>query len=219
MTPPNAPEPAPFTGLRIVELAEGVAGPYCGKLLADLGADVIKVEPPAGDHARRANGADPEGSPLFLYCNTSKRGVVLDLNDEDDRAALGDLLRTADALVIDREPPIEIRPDLIVAAITPYGLSGPRSGAPAGELTLMHGGGLVNQMPARSRDIDRAPVALGGHRSALRTRPRRRRPDRRLDSGRDDQHGRAARGQRPLPRNDLVTGAGPPTSDGQAEDQ
>ena len=171
MTRPSAPKPAtssldgigPFAGLRIVELAEGVAGPYCGKLLADLGADVVKVEPPAGDHARRANGADPESSPLFLYCNTSKRGVVLDLDDEADRTALDGLLRTADALVVDREPPVETPPGLIVAAITPYGLTGPRSGAPGGELTLTHGGGLVNQMPARSRDIDRAPVALGGH--------------------------------------------------------
>ncbi len=176
MTPPNAPEsaPAPFAGLRIVELAEGVAGPYCGKLLADLGADVVKVEPPAGDAARRANGADPttpdpaktpdpEGSPLFLYCNTSKRGIVLDLDDADDRAAFDGLLRTADALIVDREPPAGTPPGPVVAAVTPYGLSGPRAGAPAGELTLTHGGGLVNQMPARSRDIDRAPVALGGH--------------------------------------------------------
>ena len=176
MTRPDAPESStsspggtgPFAGLRIVELAEGVAGPYCGKLLADLGADVIKVEPPAGDAARRANGADPaktldpEGSPLFLYCNTSKRGIVLDLNDADDRAVLDGLLRTADALIVDREPPEGAPPDLIVAAVTPYGLTGPRSGAPAGELTLTHGGGLVNQMPVRSRDVDRAPVTLGG---------------------------------------------------------
>ena len=177
MTRPDPPESAadppdrtgPFAGFRIVELAEGVAGPYCGKLLADLGADVIKVEPPAGDAARRAHGRDAaklpdaEGSPLFLYCNTSKRGAVLDLDEEADRAALDRLLRTADALIVDREPPVEVPPGLIVAAVTPYGLSGPRSGAPAGELTLTHGGGLVNQMPARSRDIDRAPVALGGH--------------------------------------------------------
>ena len=176
MTRPDAPESpttspggtGPFAGLRIVELAEGVAGPYCGKLLADLGADVIKVEPPAGDAARRANGADPaktldpEGSPLFLYCNTSKRGIVLDPDDADDRAVLDGLLRTADALIVDREPPEGTPPDLIVAAVTPYGLTGPRAGAPAGELTLTHGGGLVNQMPVRSRDVDRAPVTLGG---------------------------------------------------------
>ncbi len=154
--------PLPFSGLRIIELAEGVAGPCCGKLLADLGADVIKVEPPAGDRARRTTGGDPEASPLFLYCNTSKRGVVLDLETDADRAVLADLLRGADALVTDREPPVPAPDGLVVATVTPYGLTGPRAGAPAGELTLAHGGGLVNQMPTRSRDIDRAPVTLGG---------------------------------------------------------
>ena len=160
---------APFAGFRVIELAEGVAGPYCGKLLADLGADVIKVEPPAGDRARRATGGDPartldpEGSPLFLYCNTSKRGIVLDLDDDGDRETFGALLGGAAVLITDREPPVEAPADLIVAAVTPYGLAGPRAAAPAGELTLTHGGGLVNQMPVRSRDVDRAPVTLGGH--------------------------------------------------------
>ena len=159
----------PFAGFRVIELAEGVAGPYCGKLLADLGADVIKVEPPAGDRTRRATGGDPakaldpEGSPLFLYCNTSKRGIVLDLDDDGDRELFGALLGDAAVLITDRQPPVEAPDDLIVAAVTPYGLAGPRAAAPAGELTLTHGGGLVNQMPVRSRDVDRAPVTLGGH--------------------------------------------------------
>ena len=159
----------PFAGFRVIELAEGVAGPYCGKLLADLGADVIKVEPPAGDRARRATGGDPaktldpEGSPLFLYCNTSKRGIALDLDDDGDRETFADLLASASVLITDRQPPVEAPDDLIVAAVTPYGLAGPRAAAPAGELTLTHGGGLVNQMPVRSRDVDRAPVTLGGH--------------------------------------------------------
>lgn len=153
----------PFAGFRVIELAQGVAGPYCGKLLADLGADVIKVEPPAGDRTRRANGGDPEASPLFLYCNTSKRGIVLDLNQDSDREIFGALLDGAAVLIADGEPPAEAPSDLIVAAVTPYGLEGPRAAAPAGELTLAHGGGLVNQMPARSRDVDRAPVTLGGH--------------------------------------------------------
>ena len=152
-----------FAGFRVIELAEGVAGPYCGKLLADLGADVIKVEPPAGDRARRALGADPEASPLFLYCNTSKRGIVLDLDDDGDRETFRALAGTASALIVDRPPPAGLPETLLVAAVTPYGLNGPRAAAPAGELTLTHGGGLVNQMPARSRDIDRAPVTLGGH--------------------------------------------------------
>ena len=159
----------PFAGFRVIELAEDVAGPYCGKLLADLGADVIKVEPPPGDRARRATGGDlaktldPEGSPLFLYCNTSKRGIVLDMDDDGDRETFADLLASASVLITDRQPPGEAPADLIVAAVTSYGLAGPRAAAPAGELTLTHGGGLVNQMPVRSRDVDRAPVTLGGH--------------------------------------------------------
>ncbi len=167
--PETATNSGPFAGFRVIELAEGVAGPYCGKLLADLGADVIKVEPPAGDRARRATGGDPaktldpEGSPLFLYCNTSKRGIVLDLDDDGDRETFADLLASASVLITDREPSVEAPDDLIVAAVTPYGLAGPRAAAPAGELTLTHGGGLVNQMPVRSRDVDRAPVTLGGH--------------------------------------------------------
>ena len=159
----------PFAGFRVIELAEDVAGPYCGKLLADLGADVIKVEPPVGDRSRRATGGDPaktldpEGSPLFLYCNTSKRGMVLDLGDDGDRETFAALLGDAAVLITDRQPSVEAPDDLIVAAVTPYGLAGPRAAAPAGELTLTHGGGLVNQMPVRSRDVDRAPVTLGGH--------------------------------------------------------
>ena len=92
--------------LRIIELAEGVAGPYCGKLFADLGADVIKVEPPEGDRARRAGpfkGGEPnrEGSGVFLYLNTIKRGVTADLASDKGREAVLALLAGADVLVTD----------------------------------------------------------------------------------------------------------------------
>ena len=78
-----------LSGVKVVELATMYSGPYCGKLLADLGADVVKVEPSAGDPARREgpfpNGeAHPEKSALFLYLNTSKRGITLDLNQTID---------------------------------------------------------------------------------------------------------------------------------------
>ena len=74
-----------------------VSGPYCGKLLADLGAEVIKVEPPEGDPARLEGpfpGDDPhpEKSALFLYLNTSKRGITLDLNRSDDLETFKKLL-------------------------------------------------------------------------------------------------------------------------------
>ena len=81
--------------VKVIEFASMVSGPYCGKLLADLGADVIKVEPPQGDPARLAgpfpkSGPHPERSSLFLYTNTSKRGVTLDLERSDDLDAVDD---------------------------------------------------------------------------------------------------------------------------------
>ena len=84
MTP--APAPA-LSGRRVLELADE-QGVYCGKLLADMGADVIKVEPPGGDATRQlppfwGDRPDPDGSLFFLYMNTSKRGVTLDLTRPD----------------------------------------------------------------------------------------------------------------------------------------
>jgi crotonobetainyl-CoA:carnitine CoA-transferase CaiB-like acyl-CoA transferase len=80
---------AALEGIRIIEFSTMVSGPYCAKLLADLGADVIKVESPQGDPARFAGpfptgNQDPEKSALFLYNNTSKRGITLDIGKPED---------------------------------------------------------------------------------------------------------------------------------------
>ena len=82
-----------LSSYRVLDLASGLAAPYAAKLLADLGADVIKVEPPGGDPARRVGPfpggtPDPEASATFLYGNTSKRGVTLDLAAAPDRERL-----------------------------------------------------------------------------------------------------------------------------------
>src|SRR6478736_4354749 len=93
-----------LTGFRIIELAEGVAAEYCGKLLADLGADVIKVERPGQGSPTRAMaplldvGFDPERSGLFAYLNTNKRSATL------DPAAVRELLAGADAVIDDHDP-------------------------------------------------------------------------------------------------------------------
>ena len=95
--------------IRVIELGSLVAAPYCGKLLADLGADVIKVEPPEGDPSRRVAvfpgvAVEPEASPLFLFNNTSKRGIRCDLaNSRADRELLAELLESASVLIEDTE--------------------------------------------------------------------------------------------------------------------
>ena len=100
---------AALAGVRVVDLSQGIAGPYCTKLLADLGAEVIKVEPPAGDYTRRlgpfpGDAPDPEKSGLFIHLNGNKKSVVLDIDTDDGRAALGKLLANADVLVESEMP-------------------------------------------------------------------------------------------------------------------
>ena len=83
----------PLAGLRVLDIAQGIAAPFCAKLLGDLGADVVKVETPGGDWTRTlgpfpAGTADPERSAAFFWFNTSKRGITLDLDEDDGRAHL-----------------------------------------------------------------------------------------------------------------------------------
>ena len=146
--------------LRVVEVGTGFAAACTAKLFADLGADVVKVESPAGDETRSL-GPFPHGRPdretsgLYLYLNTNKRGIVLDLDAEADRQALDKLLDRADVLVSDVEPArldalrldaervLAGRSRLIAASITPFGLSGPHKDYKAYDLTLWNAGGLA----------------------------------------------------------------------------
>ncbi|OBB94806.1 CaiB/BaiF CoA-transferase family protein [Mycobacterium sp. 852002-40037_SCH5390672] len=115
-----------LTGVRVVELAESVAGEYCGKLLADFGAEVIKIEAPKCGSATRAMApilADGcEGSALYAYLNTNKRSVVLDLGSAADVERLQRLIGTADAVIEGRTTGWSARhPSVVFCAITPYG--------------------------------------------------------------------------------------------------
>src|SRR6266478_2492662 len=100
----ESPTPTPFSEMKIVEYGEGVSAAFGAKLLADLGAEVIKIESPAGDLTRRRgpfprSEPDPEKSGLFIYLNANKRGVVADLEHAEGRASLHSLLATADVLI------------------------------------------------------------------------------------------------------------------------
>src|SRR5688500_18104332 len=128
----------PLAGLKVVELGDGTAAPYAAKLLGDFGAEVVKVEGPAGDSTRRrgpfpGGRADPESSGLFLYLHTNTYGITLDVERNDERAILDRLLALADVFVTnlpaerlraaDVEPhALRARhPRLVVTSISPFG--------------------------------------------------------------------------------------------------
>jgi crotonobetainyl-CoA:carnitine CoA-transferase CaiB-like acyl-CoA transferase len=147
-------------GVRVVEIADQVAGPYCGKLFVDAGAEVVKVESPAGDSLRRwsATGADLRGedSALFAFLNAGKRSVVGGPTDTHVAALLAaaDLVIEAHGLETDAPRRVDAarlrreHPSLVVLSITPYGLSGPWAARPATEFTLQAEGGSIGMRGA-----------------------------------------------------------------------
>jgi crotonobetainyl-CoA:carnitine CoA-transferase CaiB-like acyl-CoA transferase len=146
-------------GVRVLDLTDETAG-LGTKLLADLGADVIKVEPPAGDPARRLGpfyqrDEDPEKSLFFWHYNTNKRSIALDLDRPAERETFRRLVQRTDILVdslpvgrlatlgLDREGLRTLNPGLIHASVTPYGQTGPRAGWKGNDLTAWAMGGLM----------------------------------------------------------------------------
>ena len=133
----NTARHGPLAGVRVLDLSAYIAGPYACSLLADQGADVIKIEPPDGDNLRQYPSTLPSESRAFLGVNRSKRGMVLDLKNPADHAVLLRLVRDADVLVHNFRPSVPrrlridfdqltaINPRLIYCAVTGYGESGP----------------------------------------------------------------------------------------------
>ncbi len=133
----------PYEGMMVIDLTTTIAGPYCTRLLADLGADVIKIEAPGGDMMRTRPPAPDGYSRVFGQLNAGKRSVVLDLKRPEDVQAVRKLVARADLLVENFRPGVmarlgldypqlaEINPRLIYCAISGYGQTGPSAGAPA----------------------------------------------------------------------------------------
>lgn len=160
-------------GLRVVELGGGIAAAFGARLLADFGAQVIKVEPPRGDASRRSgpfarDEVDPECSGMFLYLNHGKRGVVLDLKTDAGLERLGALLADADAVVenlgagmfdelIARMGGVADR--VVVCSISPYGQDGPKAGWVGSELSAYASSGMMYMTGL----ADRPPVKQGLH--------------------------------------------------------
>lgn len=166
--------------LKVLELCNFVCGPYCTKLLADLGAQVIKVEPPGvGDESRHRGPflndiPHPERSGLSLYLNTNKSGITLDIKTTKGRGIFKELIKKADILVEDNPPKVmkelgltyfelkKINPRLVMTSITPFGQTGPYRDYKAHELNLYHAGGEGYLLPIQSPNLMREPVKAGG---------------------------------------------------------
>lgn len=151
--------PSALEGLRVLDLS-GAMGNYAGKLFADMGADVVLVEPPGGSELRREppfidDVPGAERSLAFAYQNTSKRGIALDLDSASGQRLLRELAATAD-LVIETAPPgwmaargigyddlARLRPQIVVASITPFGQTGPYAHMKATDLVGLALGGLL----------------------------------------------------------------------------
>ncbi|HLZ71994.1 MAG TPA: CoA transferase [Dehalococcoidia bacterium] len=169
-----------LAGLRVVEAGSGVSAAYAAKLLADLGAEAVKVEPPDGDETRRRGPfprgleGNPEASGLFLYLNAGKRLVTLDLAADAGHAALHDTLAGADVFIhnfsVEEIERLGLRydalaarfPRLVVTSITPFGLSGPHARWQGANLTVVSAGGWASITPGNSPLTDEPPLAAFG---------------------------------------------------------
>lgn len=175
--------PKALEGLRVLEYAQFVSGPYCGKLLADMGAEVIKIESPeVGDESRR-RGPYPNDVPsqdasgLFLYLNTSKFGVTLDPSKLTGRRIFERIVAQADILIennpvgvmadlgLDYERLKCLNPRLVMSSITPFGQSGPHARWKAYYLNTFHAGGEGYTLPGGigwQMYPERPPLKAGG---------------------------------------------------------
>jgi crotonobetainyl-CoA:carnitine CoA-transferase CaiB-like acyl-CoA transferase len=134
----------PLSGIRVVDLTRIIAGPFCTQMLADLGAEVIKVEPPGRGDPVRGQGAIRDGlSWYYVQFNRNKKSLTLDLYSDQGKAVLADLLRSADVLVENYRPGVlatmgfddarleALNPRLIVGSVNGYGSTGPYADRPA----------------------------------------------------------------------------------------
>ena len=162
--------PLPLEGIRVIDWTIWQQGPVASSMLADLGAEVIKVEPPHGCSSRHRGDADGDGvSWHWRAWGRGKHSVVLDLDAAGGPSRLADLLATADVFVesadadqrerwgIDPAAISAAFPGLVHVSVTPFGLTGPRADAPATDMTLAASGGFLNHQG----DKDRPPIPIG----------------------------------------------------------
>ena len=158
-----------LSGIRVLDMTQIMAGPFCAMLLCDMGADVIKIEPPDGDATRRFAGAKNDDSQAFNAVNRGKRGIVVDLKSVDGTGILRKLVAKADILIENYRPGVmgrlgldhvalrALNPRLIYTSISGYGLTGPDS--PKGGFDLIAQG--ISGIMSVTGEPGRPPVKCG----------------------------------------------------------
>ena len=184
--------PKALSGIRVIDVTQVMAGPFCGMIMADMGANVIKVEPPLGDSARRMAGARGTESAAFNAVNRGKRGIVVDLKTKDGRDVVSRLAREADVLIENYRPGVmrefgldyqtlrQSNAGLIYASISGYGQTGPSSAKGGFDLIAQGVSGLMSITGEPGRppvkcgvpltDLGAALFALGGILAAIHYR-------------------------------------------------
>ena len=165
---------APLDGVSVVELSVHRAGPFCGALLADLGADVVKVERPGvGDPARNQGAGPPDKSGYFMANNRNKRSVELDLKSDAGTDAMLDLLSVADVFVenfgygvaerlgVGYDAVREVNDDVVYASVKGYGETGPRKEKKGLDLILQAEGGIMSLTGPEGGDPVKVGQAIG----------------------------------------------------------
>lgn len=162
--------------VKVLDIGYDIAGPYCTKLLADFGAEVVKIEPPdGGDPARKAgpfpkDEPNPEASGLFIYLNNNKKGITLNLETDTGVKILKELVRRADILVEDLSPGYmpslglaykdlePVNPGLVMTSITPFGQTGPYRDYKASDIVVQALSGWLDSRGEPGRE----PLRAGG---------------------------------------------------------
>lgn len=159
----------PLHGVRVVEFCTVAAGPFCGMLLADMGAEVVKVEPPDGDTLRQWPPLSNGFSENFASLNRNKQSVALNLKDPADVALARQLILDADVVIENNRPGVmdrlglgyasfcEHKPQLLYCSVSAYGQSGPRAGEGGFDLTIQAAAGVMSV----TGEPDGAPVKCG----------------------------------------------------------
>ncbi len=167
--------PAAMDDIRVLDISQGIAGPFCAKILGDFGADVIKVEPPGGEQGRTMgpffhDDPHPEKSLFFLLLNLNKRGVTLNLETRTGAKIFKELVREADLVVesfqpgylaslgLDYESLEKVNPKIVMTSITTFGQTGPYSHFKGEEIVAYAMAGIMSF----SGTSDREPLKHGG---------------------------------------------------------